>query len=307
MRHDAADIARARDRDLVIADDARRSARQHQRTVAERDRLGDVVGDEDDGLAAEVPEPQEILLQLHPRLRVERAERLVHQDHRRIVDQRADQRGALAHAAGQVRADNGSRSRRARRRGSASRRARGSRRSGDPGRRAETARSAASCATAGDCPPASRSRSCTTGPGLSAFGSPSGAVCDWKRTSPPLAASICAIMFRSVVLPEPEGPMMVRNSPSLDREAQVLNHRTATDRGRRGSRSACRDRGLREAAAAMVKSPPACVMSAGGRQRSSRRSITLTLQVADEDDHVIATSATKTPMVSKFMAPSWIR
>ena len=34
-------------------------------------------------------------------LRIERAERLVHQDHRRIVGQRADQRGALAHAAGE--------------------------------------------------------------------------------------------------------------------------------------------------------------------------------------------------------------
>ena len=58
-------------------------------------------------------------------------------------------------------------------------------------------------------------------PGLSAFGSSSGADSDWKRTSPPLAMSICAIMFSSVVLPAPEGPTMVRNSPSRDREAQV--------------------------------------------------------------------------------------
>ena len=51
-------------------------------------------------------------------------------------------------------------------------------------------------------------------PGLSALGSPTGARSDWKRTSPPLALSICAIMLSSVVLPAPDGPMMVRNSPS---------------------------------------------------------------------------------------------
>src|SRR5262249_42897570 len=51
-------------------------------------------------------------------------------------------------------------------------------------------------------------------PGLSALGSPIGAVSDPNRTSPPVAASICAIMLSSVVLPAPDGPMMVRNSPS---------------------------------------------------------------------------------------------
>ena len=76
--------------------------RQHQRAVAQRDRLGDVMGDEDDGLAPEVPKPEQVVLQLHARLRVERAERLVHQDDRRIVDERADEGGALAHAAGEL-------------------------------------------------------------------------------------------------------------------------------------------------------------------------------------------------------------
>src|SRR5262249_7894262 len=51
-------------------------------------------------------------------------------------------------------------------------------------------------------------------PGLSALGSPIGAVSDPNRTSPPVATSIWAIMLRSVVLPAPDGPMMVRNSPS---------------------------------------------------------------------------------------------
>jgi hypothetical protein len=49
---------------------------------------------------------------------------------------------------------------------------------------------------------------------LSDFGSLIGADFDLNSTWPPLAASIWAIMFRSVVLPEPEGPTIVRNSPS---------------------------------------------------------------------------------------------
>ena len=51
-------------------------------------------------------------------------------------------------------------------------------------------------------------------PGLSAFGSFSGDVSDLNFTSPPFATSICAIIFSSVVLPAPDGPMIVRNSPS---------------------------------------------------------------------------------------------
>src|SRR5215831_11328096 len=51
-------------------------------------------------------------------------------------------------------------------------------------------------------------------PGLSALGSPIGAVSDPNRTSPPVAVSVCAIMLSSVVLPAPDGPMMVRNSPA---------------------------------------------------------------------------------------------
>ena len=75
---------------------------QHQRAVTQRDRLADVVGDEDDGLATELPQLEQVGLQDGAGLRVERAERLVHQDHRRIVGERADQRGALPHAARQL-------------------------------------------------------------------------------------------------------------------------------------------------------------------------------------------------------------
>src|SRR5437879_6407224 len=72
------------------------------RAVAERDRLGDVVGDEDDGLAPELPQLEQVGLQLGAGLRVDRGERLVHQDHRRIVGEGSDQRGALAHPAGKL-------------------------------------------------------------------------------------------------------------------------------------------------------------------------------------------------------------
>src|SRR5689334_551893 len=74
-------------------------------------------------------------------------------------------------------------------------------------------------------------------PGLSAFGSPIGAVSDPNRTSPPVAASICAIMLSSVVLPAPDGPMMVRNSPSA---TEKLKSRITHDDGSRPERAAKR-------------------------------------------------------------------
>ena len=53
---------------------------------------------------------------------------------------------------------------------------------------------------------------------------------------------------------------------------------------------------------------PACkVTSDTGRQRSSRRSTAFTLQLPMNTMQVVATSATKIPVVSKFIAPNWIR
>src|SRR5262249_16210192 len=53
---------------------------------------------------------------------------------------------------------------------------------------------------------------------------------------------------------------------------------------------------------------PACkVTSDTGRQRSSRRSTAFTLQLTMNTMQVVATSAPKIPVVSKFIAPSWIR
>ena len=66
---------------------------------AEEHRFLDRVGDEDDGLAAFAPDPQHLQVHLFAGQRVERAERLVHQDQFRVVDERARDSGALLHAA----------------------------------------------------------------------------------------------------------------------------------------------------------------------------------------------------------------
>ena len=62
----------------------------------------DRVGHEQDGLAAFAPDPQHFEVHLFAGQRVERAERLVHQDQFWIVDEGAGDRRALLHAAGQL-------------------------------------------------------------------------------------------------------------------------------------------------------------------------------------------------------------
>ena len=59
------------------------------------------MGDEHDG-AAGPPDPFELLVQQVAGDRVERGERLVHQQHRAVLRERAGQGDALAHAAGQL-------------------------------------------------------------------------------------------------------------------------------------------------------------------------------------------------------------
>ena len=85
-----------------ISLDAARPRRHHDDAVGEQHRLVDAVRDEHDGLARREPQRLEVDAHLLARQRIERAERLVHQQQRRIVDQRAHDRGALAHAAGQL-------------------------------------------------------------------------------------------------------------------------------------------------------------------------------------------------------------
>ena len=71
--------------------------------VGELERLFLIVGDEDAGQADLVVQPPQPAAQLLPHFRVERAERLVEQQHRRLDRQRARQRHALALPARQLR------------------------------------------------------------------------------------------------------------------------------------------------------------------------------------------------------------
>src|SRR5216683_3395183 len=82
FRHqaDLGDIARARQGHLVVALDPRRGAGgDHHHAVGERDRLLEIVGDEEHGLPALLPEVEKLVLHDLPRLHVEGAEGLVHQ------------------------------------------------------------------------------------------------------------------------------------------------------------------------------------------------------------------------------------
>ena len=71
--------------------------------VAHRERLVLVVGDVDEGDPDLALDPLELDLHLLAQLQVERAERLVEQQHARAVDDRAGERDALALAAGELR------------------------------------------------------------------------------------------------------------------------------------------------------------------------------------------------------------
>ena len=75
---------------------------EHGDAVAHLDRLVDVVGDEDDGLADLLLEPQELVLQALAVDRVDGAEGLVHEHQRRIGRQGAGHAHPLPLAAGQL-------------------------------------------------------------------------------------------------------------------------------------------------------------------------------------------------------------
>ena len=70
--------------------------------IGQRQRLGHVVRDEDDALRDARLNAPELLLQLASRDRIERTERLVHQQHRRIDRQRARDADALTLSARQL-------------------------------------------------------------------------------------------------------------------------------------------------------------------------------------------------------------
>ena len=96
---DVKHVPRTFQRDIVdLLDPPRRPAEQDD-PVRKRDRLHQVVRDEDDRLAGAVPELEQLILEDDPRLGVQRPERLVHQDDVRLVDQGPDQGAPLPHPA----------------------------------------------------------------------------------------------------------------------------------------------------------------------------------------------------------------
>ena len=71
--------ARPRQIDSDHVDDAARSRRHHHHAVGQIDRLGNAVGHQQNGLAALAPDALQLFVHALARHRVERAERLVHQ------------------------------------------------------------------------------------------------------------------------------------------------------------------------------------------------------------------------------------
>ena len=71
--------------------------------IGEQQRLLDVVRDEEHRLVVPLPDLEQQLLHQHARLRIEAAEGLVHQQHRRLHDEHTCDADALAHAARQFR------------------------------------------------------------------------------------------------------------------------------------------------------------------------------------------------------------
>src|SRR5215467_8030579 len=71
--------------------------------VGEMHCLAHVVSDEDHGLGRAPPDAKELILHQAARLCIERTERLIHQQDRGIECERARDRGALLHAARELR------------------------------------------------------------------------------------------------------------------------------------------------------------------------------------------------------------
>ena len=98
----AVDVARARQGNVEDLRDASRRRRHEHDAIAEAHRLAHVVRDEDDGLAAFHPDVLDVAVELLAGERIERGEGLVHQQHPRVGRERAGQRDALLHAAGEL-------------------------------------------------------------------------------------------------------------------------------------------------------------------------------------------------------------
>ena len=100
VQPDFRNVARARQRHTPVADDARARPRRHDHdAVGKRDRLFEIVGDEQHRLAVGVPQFQQQIAHDLAGLRIERPERLVHQQDLGIADQYLREADALALAA----------------------------------------------------------------------------------------------------------------------------------------------------------------------------------------------------------------
>src|SRR5882762_6591083 len=99
LEADLRNVTRARQVHLVDAFDRPGAGSDHAYPVGERDRLFEVVRDEDDRGGGRRPEVEQLVLHQRARLDVKSAERLVHQDDLGRRDQALCERGALAHAA----------------------------------------------------------------------------------------------------------------------------------------------------------------------------------------------------------------
>src|SRR5437016_6866592 len=99
LEADLGDIARARQIDAVDALHGPRARGDDDDAVGERDRLLEIVGHEDHRRARHRPELEQLVLHERACLYIKGAERLVHQEDARLVDERLCERRALAHPA----------------------------------------------------------------------------------------------------------------------------------------------------------------------------------------------------------------
>src|SRR5713226_9415058 len=102
LESDLGDVAGSRQVDLVVALHRPRRGGDDEHAVAQRDRFLEVVSDEDHRRRGRRPQAQQLVLHQRSRLDVKGAERLVHQQDARAVDEALRQGYALAHAARQL-------------------------------------------------------------------------------------------------------------------------------------------------------------------------------------------------------------
>src|SRR6266516_3081211 len=96
------DIARARKRHSIVRADAPRTRGKQDHAVAETNGLTYVVRDEQDRLAAGLPNTLDVTIELLARHCIEGRQRLIHEEDARVRCQRARERGPLLHPAGEL-------------------------------------------------------------------------------------------------------------------------------------------------------------------------------------------------------------